>query len=137
LGCRSKLQNLGLPFKTAKPWVAAQNCKTLGCHPNPQDLGLAAQTGPKGALTRAPSGHPRFSTARCRSLAMFQQLRLVPQTPPLRGTFASGSNLLGKKPRRFSPLTQRRFESGRSFLIRNLTADCHQKNKQTVLPKVK
>ncbi|MBV6817249.1 hypothetical protein KWG64_04745 [Rahnella sp. PD12R] len=38
-----------------------------------------------------------FFTARYRWLAMFQQLRLVPQTPPLRGTFASGSNLLEKR----------------------------------------
>jgi hypothetical protein len=32
-----------------------------------------------------------------RSLAMFQQLRLVPQTPPLRGALISGSNRLGKR----------------------------------------
>jgi hypothetical protein len=28
---------------------------------------------------------------------MFQQLRLLPQTPPLRGSLASGSNLLEKR----------------------------------------
>ncbi|MBU9818728.1 hypothetical protein J1782_02340 [Rahnella sp. BCC 1045] len=102
---------MGSPPKLAKPWVATQTGKTLGCHPNRQnlglppklasgqnqDLGLAAQTGPKGALTRAPSGHPRFLTARYRSLAIFQRLRLVPQTPPLRGTLISDSNLLEKK----------------------------------------
>ncbi|WP_192938095.1 hypothetical protein [Rahnella sikkimica] len=38
-----------------------------------------------------------FFNTRYRSLTMFQQLRLVPQTPPLRGTFASGSNLLEKR----------------------------------------
>jgi len=72
----------------SRPWVR---------RPNWQNLGLAAQTGPKGALTRAPSGHPRFLTARYRSLAIFQRLRLVPQTPPLRGTLISDSNLLEKK----------------------------------------
>ncbi|MBF7980101.1 MULTISPECIES: hypothetical protein [Rahnella] len=38
-----------------------------------------------------------FFTPRYRSLAMFQPLQLVPQTPPLRGTFVSGSNLLEKR----------------------------------------
>jgi hypothetical protein len=93
-----------------------------------QDLGLAAQTGPKGALTRAPSGHPRFLTARYRSLAIFQRLRLVPQTPPLRGTLISDSNLLEK----ILAVSHHSFDvvlkAARDFLVRNLTADCYLKN---------
>ncbi|AVF34787.1 hypothetical protein BV494_07485 [Rahnella sikkimica] len=40
---------------------------------------------------------PRLFLHALRWLALFQKLRLVPQTPPLRGTFASGSNLLEKR----------------------------------------
>ncbi|MFU2316200.1 hypothetical protein [Rahnella sp. PCH160] len=40
---------------------------------------------------------PRFFNTRYRSLAMFQQHPLLPQTPPLRGALISGSNLLGKR----------------------------------------
>ncbi|MFO6298045.1 hypothetical protein [Rahnella selenatireducens] len=58
---------------------------------------VATQTGLKERLSPRPLRIPGSFTARYRWLALFQQRWLVPQTPPLRGTFASGSNLLEKR----------------------------------------
>jgi hypothetical protein len=52
---------------------------------------------PKGESAFPLLDFPTLFQHALRSLAMFQQLRLVPQTPPLRGTLTSGSNLLGKR----------------------------------------
>jgi len=59
-----------------KPWARRPNwlqvkIKTLGCHPN----------WPKGRVSARPLDTRAFLTARCRSLALFQQYLLVPQNP--------------------------------------------------------
>ena len=79
------------------------NVKTVGCHPHwlceyvlTSKPWVATHTGLKGGLSPPPLRIPGSFTARCRSRAIFQRLRLLPQTPPLRGPLISGSDPLGK-----------------------------------------
>ncbi|MBV6819482.1 hypothetical protein KWG64_16195 [Rahnella sp. PD12R] len=82
---------------------------------------VATQTGFKERLSPRPLKIPGSFTARYRSLAIFQQLRLLPQNPAAARFLPVGLQTARKDTRFSTSPFSVIFESGHSFLIRNLT----------------
>ncbi|MBF7978061.1 MULTISPECIES: hypothetical protein [Rahnella] len=119
--------------EAAVNWRLKNKIQSRGRRPTPQNLGLAAQTGPKGALTRAPSGHPRFLTARYRSLAIFQRLRKMPQNPAAARFLPVGLQTARKNTRFSTSPFSVIFESGQRLFSSQPRHDIHNFEKQRSL----